>query len=58
MHACRLQLCDAAGFVPAPEHCASAAVVIDVSSRHVTVRVCVPGPHTVEHVLNALVTHW
>jgi len=47
-----------AGFVPAPEQAASAAVVIDVSSRHVTERVWVPGPHTVEQVLKAPVSHW
>lgn len=58
VHGCTEQLCDVAGFGPAPAHCTSVAAVIEPSSRHVTVLVCVPGPHTVEHVPNAPVTHW
>lgn len=45
------------GFGPAPEQSPSATTVDETCSKHTTVRVCVPPPHSAEQVPNALGCH-
>jgi hypothetical protein len=56
-HACVLHVCDVDGLGPAPLHNVSATTMPVPCSMHVTVRVCVPPPHAIEHVPNALACH-